>query len=342
MPTATSGRRARAWLAALAVGAIAPAIAACGGTASSASGADGTGAVDVVATTAVLGDLAGQVVGEDGSVTVLMGAGQDPHAFQLSARQAADLGRADLLVVNGLGLEAGLADAIAQAEADGVAVLRVGEGLDPLSADHVAEEDGDDDAREDHEVDDGQETHHADDGHDHGPLDPHVWLDVARMAHAPRLVADALDEVAAGPWQDRAEMLSADLAALDEQVAATIDGVSASCRRVATDHDVLGYLAARYGIDVPVTVIPGTSTEADPSARDFAAGIETVRTARIPVVVVDETASPRLADAFADDAGVSVLRLPLSGPSATGPGSEGYGGMMTAVADGLSEALEPC
>ncbi|MBY5161160.1 metal ABC transporter substrate-binding protein [Salsipaludibacter albus] len=326
-------------------------VAGCATTLGAESGA-GTGDPDgirVTASTAVLGDLAGQVAGGDGEVTVLIEPGQDPHAFQLSARQVAELQDTDLLVVNGLGLEAAFADAIDQAEESGVPVLRVGESLDPLEAgstraddehddEHAGEEatedeHADEEDVEDEHADEEAEVHAEDDGHGHGALDPHVWLDVSRMALVPGLVATALEEVEPGPWQERADTVAEELDELDEELEATIDGVPASCRVVAADHDSLAYLADRYDVDVPVTVIPGTSTDVDPSARDFATGVAAVREAGVHVVVVDERSTAGEAEAFADEAGIELVPLPLTAP----PDDAGYAEMMRTVGEGLVE-----
>ncbi len=336
-------------------------------TASVAEPAESDG-VRVVATTGVLGDLVDDVVDRDGTTSVLMGDGQDPHTFQLSARDVAELGSVDLVVANGLGLEAGISEALDQAEESGVPVLRVGEYLDPLEAghdghgddDHADDEHGDDDhadgghgdddpsGEDDHAGEPGHgdvaapERHAVDDGHDHGTLDPHVWLDADRMSRVPGVVADALDDITPGPWQARADRLATDLQALDGEVAATMDTIPAACRRVAANHDMLHYFGDRYGLEVPVTVIPGTSSDADPSARDLAAGLDVVADADIAALVVEDTASTRLADAVATDAtGLVVLSLPLSalgGPS----GVRSYDELMTTVADRLAVALGSC
>jgi zinc/manganese transport system substrate-binding protein len=65
----------------------------------------------VLATTSIVGDLVGQVAGEEARVEILIPVGADPHDFEPSARQAASLREADLVVTSGLGLEVGLADA---------------------------------------------------------------------------------------------------------------------------------------------------------------------------------------------------------------------------------------
>ncbi len=127
----------------------------------------------IVATTTFLGDLARNVVGDYASVTVLMPVGTDPHAFQASARQAADLRAADLVLANGLGLEAGLVDVLASAARDGANVLYVAEHLDPQPLDEDAEHShahggSADHGREDQANGARGEADHADDDHADG------------------------------------------------------------------------------------------------------------------------------------------------------------------------------
>ncbi|HJR91030.1 MAG TPA: zinc ABC transporter substrate-binding protein, partial [Acidimicrobiia bacterium] len=95
-------------------------------------GSDGAGAISIVVTTNILGDVVEQVVGEDAEVEVLMPAGVDPHEYQASSQQVAALAKADLVVANGLGLEEGLVDALEAAESDGVNVFEVAPLLSPI------------------------------------------------------------------------------------------------------------------------------------------------------------------------------------------------------------------
>lgn len=348
-PSAARPSAGRVGVAVAGVALLGAALAACGGGRAGADEDDAAAAdgVRVVATTSVLGDVVADVVGDAGTVSVLMDGGQDPHTFQLSARQAAELGEVDLVVANGLGLEAGIAEALDQAAADGVTVLEVGPALDPIpagpdgAADH-AEEDADHD---DHDEADHAEVeqHTADDGHDHGALDPHVWLDVDRMSRVPALVAGALDDVADGPWDERAARVGASLSDLDREVADRLATVPSSCRRLASNHDSLHYLADRYNLDVAVTLVPGTSTEVEPSARDLARAVDVVTDLDVRVLVAEDTANTRVADVLARDVGgdLEVVVLPLStigGPS----GVTDYDEMMRRVADGLATALPNC
>ena len=94
-------------VAAVAGDAPAPRAAAAGG---SSAGADGR--PHVVVTTSILGDIVRQVLGEHADVEVIMPVGADPHEFSPSTRQAEAMQDADLLVVNGAGLEQSMADVI--------------------------------------------------------------------------------------------------------------------------------------------------------------------------------------------------------------------------------------
>lgn len=270
------------------------------------SGADGdTDSLRVVVTTTVLGDVVSNVAGDAVMVEVLVPIGADPHDFQLSARQAAALQTADLVVVNGLGLEDGLRDVLESAASEGANVFEVAPLLDPLpfAGDHEHEE-------EDHE-DEGDEA-----------LDPHVWLDPIRMADAARLLGEELAELdPEGGHIERATEYAARLEAVDEDVRAILAGVDETRRKLVTNHDALGYFADRYGLTIVGVVIPGGSTLAEPSSADLAALVDTMRTEGV-TAIFGETTEPRaLADAVADAAGADVVVVELLTGSLGGPGS---------------------
>jgi zinc/manganese transport system substrate-binding protein len=132
---------------------------------------DATGDLLVVATTSILGDIVENLVGEDGTVEVIMPPGADPHGFQPSAADAAMLREADLVIANGLMLEENLVSALEAAEEDGVRVFEVADQLDPIEFDW----DGPDDHGHGHDDDDGDGHGHDDDGdgHSHDAGDDH-------------------------------------------------------------------------------------------------------------------------------------------------------------------------
>ena len=72
----------------------------------------------IAATTDILADVVGNLVGDLATVDAIVPPGSSPHEYQPSAREAAKLREADAVVVNGAGFEEGLLPAIEGAEAD--------------------------------------------------------------------------------------------------------------------------------------------------------------------------------------------------------------------------------
>ena len=144
---------------------------ACTGTATACTGGDDR--PRIVATTNILGDVTREIVGDEADVTVLMKPDADPHSFGLSARQAAELEHADLVVFNGLGLEENVLRHVEAADDAGVATLEVGKAVDPLT--YRAPDDGGPDEAA-------------------GQPDPHFWTDPDRVRMAAALIADEVVE----------------------------------------------------------------------------------------------------------------------------------------------------
>lgn len=281
----------------------------------------------VVATTTILGDVVANVVGDDARVEVLTPIGADPHDFQASAAQIAELNRAALVVANGLGLEEGLEDVLEAAAGDGVRVFEVGPMLDPVPLGSEAEH---------------EEGEEEEDEHEQGGLDPHVWLDPIRMADAARLIAAELTEIEAGPdWTGRAEDYADDLVQTDQEITERLSAIPEEDRRLVTNHDALEYFASRYGFEVVGVVIPGGSTLGDPSSAQLAELVEVMRRERVKVIFGETTVPGALAAAVASELGeeVEVVQLLTGSLGEPGSGADTLIGMLKTNADRISEAL---
>lgn len=299
-------------------------VAACG-SGTSAAGDDAT----VVATTAVMGDVVENLVGDLATVEVLMPRDADPHEFQPSARQAVTISEADLLVTNGGGLEAGLGDAIDTAAADGVPVFEALDHVETL----VAGEPGDS----------AEGDHAADDGHDHD-VDPHFSTDVVRMAAAAEALADTLAaEVPAldtDEFREQADAYVSELMLLDGEVNATIAAVPDAQRKLVTDHLVFSYFADRFGFEVVGSILPSTTTEAAPSARDLDDLATAVSDTGVPAIFVEARSDDSLARTVADQAGgVEVVELHGETLGESGSGADTYVGMIRTNATRIADAL---
>jgi len=333
---------------------------ACGGSSDSADTSGSTDGLSIVATTTILGSVAGDIATcAGGSVTTLMPIGADPHDFTPSSAQVAQIVGADVVIANGLGLEEGLADALSGAAADGAEVIEVAELVDPIefgAGGHSHEDEAhEDEAHEDeaHEDEAHEDEDHADEGddhshdeakeddHDHGSLDPHFWFDMNRMADAAVIIGDDLAERGGPAYAECGQQVAEEIRAAEAEVAELLESVPADKRILITDHDALGYLADAYGYEVAGVVIPGGSTLAEPSSAELRELVETIQAEGVPAIFANTADPTTLADAVAAEAGenVEVVVLYVGSLGEPGSGADTYVSMMLTDARLIAEAL---
>ncbi|WP_026122807.1 zinc ABC transporter substrate-binding protein AztC [Nocardiopsis halotolerans] len=286
---------------------------------------DTDGGEGIVVTTNILGDVTREIVGDQAEVTVLMKPNADPHSFGVSAREAALVENAGLVVHNGLGLEEGVLRNVAAAEEAGVPVLEVGAEVDPLpyapGGDSAAEnEDG-------------------------GEPDPHFWTDPLRVVRAADVIAEQViaevDGVDADTVRANAEAYTGQVEELHAWMTEEFATIPEQDRKLVTNHHVFGYLAERYGFEVIGAVIPSGTTLASPSSSDLKSLADAVRDAGVEAVFADSSQPDRLASAMAEEAGVRIEVIPLFSESlsAEGEGAQTYLRMMRTNTESIVTGL---
>ncbi|MEV4737583.1 MULTISPECIES: zinc ABC transporter substrate-binding protein AztC [unclassified Microbacterium] len=279
----------------------------------------GTDRPQIVVTTNILGDVVENVVGDAAEVTVLMKPNADPHSFEISAQEAAQMDGADLLVTNGLGLEEGLQQHIDRTEATGVPTLVAGDVIDvlPYTSEDAASAD-----------------------------DPHFWTDPARMVDVVNALENALagiDGIDVEKIRDNADAYRGELAELDEEMSAAFDAIPADRRALVTNHHVFGYLADRFDFRLVGAVIPGGTTLAAPSAADLRDLTDAIDEAGVRTIFAESSQPDRLIQVLASEAGVEVEVVELFTESLTAPGegADTYLTMMRANTERIADGLNP-
>ena len=293
-------------------------------------------ATTLFATTTVLGSVVSDIaecVGNDAvTIEVLMPIGADPHDFAASSEQLAQMSRAGLVVANGLGLEAGLSDALEQIEADGGEILHVAEWVDPLPFGEHTDDDGHDHGHDEEEQ--------VADEHEHGDFDPHFWLDMSRMALVATQLGGEFQPLLGEEAPACGEAVAQKILSAEEEVFNTLSGVPDERRVLVTDHDSFGYFAERYGFAIAGVVIPGGSTLADPSSADLAALVATIEQRGIPALMGSYYEQSDLLEAVAEESGnLSVVPLYVGSIGAPDSEASDYSSMMLTNARLISEAL---
>lgn len=302
----------------------------------------------VVATTDVIGDVVQQIGGDHINLTTLMATGQDPHSYEPSTGDIATVARADVIFVNGWGLEEALLETLEQTAEHGP-LVPTSAGVSPLSfgAEHDHAEEHEDEGAHDDEHNAEHDAGH-DEEHAHGAVDPHVWLDpdnVLQWAENVAAVLGDLDPANAELYQENAGAYISRLEELIDYMQAQTAQIPPEQRKLVVTHDSLGYFAHRFDFDVIGAVIPGSSTLAEPSAGELANLITAMEQAGVCTVFVDTTVNRALAETVAGELAtcneVHIVELYTGslGPDDSPAGT--YIGMMQANTDAIRNALAP-
>lgn len=251
--------------------------------------------VPVSATNTIIADFVKNVGGSRVSINTVVPAGADTHTFQPTTGAIRALAGSKILFANGAGLEPWLSKLSAAVKVP----------VQSLTA--------------------GVKLRLAPDGEG---LDPHAWWDTDNAILYAKNVQTALSKIdPAGKniYAANANKFIAEIKAADAYAKKQLATLPAAQRQIVTNHDALHYFASRYGLKVVGTVIPGLSTEREPSAREIAELVQNVKKSGTKVIFTENTVNTRLAQTLARETGAKIappLFTDALGPK--GSGGETY------------------
>jgi zinc/manganese transport system substrate-binding protein len=244
--------------------------------------------VKVIASFSILGDMVKNVGGDRVEVTALVGPNGDAHVFEPTPADAKAVSAADLVIVNGLGLEGWMDRLIKTSGYKGQVVVAT-EGIKPRE---MAKE---------------EEEEHSHVGKHEHKIDPHAWQNLANGQVYVDNIAKALSSVdspGAPIYQANAAAYKTKLGELDQWVKTEFSSIPKPKRRMITSHDAFGYLGAAYGITILSPM--GISTESEPSAGGVARLIQQIRQEKITAVFIENVSDPRLVAQIGKESGVTL------------------------------------
>ena len=274
----------------------------------------------VVTTTGQIADTARRVGGDHVNVISLMGPGVDPHLYVATISDVNKLRNADIILYNGLFLEAQM-DSILEQLAERRQAVAVSDGIDRSDLRPSAS--------------------YADE------FDPHIWFDVTLWMQTVETVRDALaqaDPANATVYRSNAATYLDELAALDTYVRDQAARVPAEQRVLVTAHDAFSYFGQAY--DFEVLGLQGISTASEAGTADVQHLAEFIAARRIPAVFIESSVLVRNIEAVqaaVRDRGFDVtvggqLFSDAMGDAGTPEGT--YVGMVRHNIDTIVRALE--
>ncbi|WP_237205581.1 metal ABC transporter substrate-binding protein [Rothia nasimurium] len=240
------------------------------------SAASGEGKPLVLATFTVLADMAQVVGGEHVQVESLTKAGAEIHGYEPTpsdVRKAAD---ADLILANGLNLEAWLEQFVQDAAAPAITVT---EGITPLS---IVEGEGE------------------------GYPNPHAWMSpVAAQTYVDNIasaLAD-LDPAHADSYRANAEAYKQELSQVHQELISAISNLPQHQRLLVTCEGAFSYLAADAGLDE--AYLWAVNSDGETGARRMMELSDKVAGSAVPAVFCESTVPTRTMEQIATDTGAT-------------------------------------
>jgi ABC-type Zn uptake system ZnuABC Zn-binding protein ZnuA len=174
--------------------------------------------------------------------------------------------------------------------------------------------------------------------------DPHLWFDVQNAIYYVERIRDGLiqaDPDGRETYTTNADRYIAQLKNLDAWIVEQVRLIPPGQRKLVTSHDTFSYFAQRYGFEVVGTVFPTTGVEAQPSAQEIAALIETIKASGVKAIFTENTVDPKFAEQIASDAGAKVVtKLYTDSLGEPGSGAETYMDLMKFDVQVMVEALK--
>lgn len=248
--------------------------------------ADAAAKIKVLTTVAPITNIVKNVGGDLIDLHGLIPEGADSHTFEPVPTDVKYVSQADLILLNGLHLEAPTMTLVDANKKKSALVVKLADqtiARDEWVFDFsFPEEDGD--------------------------PNPHLWLNVAHVMKYTELIRDALVRVDSGnrsAYEANATAYLAKLKQLDEAIMAVMKTIPEKNRRLVTYHDSWAYFCPRYGCRVIGAVQP--SDFAQPTPRDIVALIKQLKAEAVPAIFGSEVFPSKVLDQIGREAGVKFV-----------------------------------
>ncbi|MEO5656270.1 MAG: metal ABC transporter substrate-binding protein [Nitrospiria bacterium] len=242
--------------------------------------------IKVLTTVAPITNIVRNVAGSNVELHGLIPEGADSHTFEPVPSDVKYIAQADLIILNGLHLEAPTMTLVEANKKKTAQVVQI--------ADQTI-------ARKDWVYDFSFPE-------DQGDPNPHLWLNVAHAMKYAELVRDALirvDPSHQAAYEANAKAYLAKLTQLDDAIMATMKTIPSKNRKLVTYHDSWAYFCPRYGCTVIGAVQP--SDFAQPSPQDMVALIKQLRAEAVPAIFGSEVFPSKILDQIGREAKVKFI-----------------------------------
>ncbi len=263
--------------------------AACGNSSTKGSTDSKSDKLHIVTTFYPMYEFTKQIVKDKGDVDLLIPSSVEPHDWEPTPKDIANIQGADLFVYNSEYMETWVPTTEKSMGQDHAVFVNASKGIDLMKGSEEGHED-----HEDHEE------------HDHShEMDPHIWLSpVLAQKEVKNITAQIVkqDPDHKEYYEKNSAEYIAKLQDLDKLYRTTAK--KAVKKEFITQHTAFSYLAKDYGLtQVPIA---GLSPEQEPSPADLAKLKTYAKEHNVNVIYFEEIASSKVAETLANEIGAKT------------------------------------
>jgi zinc transport system substrate-binding protein len=274
--------------------------------------------IKIYTTIYAIEDFTKKIGGSLVEVHNLIPAGADAHTFEPTAKEIVNVATADAFIYTGVGMEGFINSLVETLQNEDVLFIKASSGLSlhniEVESHEEHEEHGEHEEHEEHGEHDEHEEHeehgehdeheeHGEheesnenetDAHDHGLIDPHIWLDpvlAKTIAHNIKEGLIKLDPENAQLFETNFLQLQAELEDLHAKFQKTIN--SSAKKEILVTHAAYGYWEKRYGIHQHA--ITGLSPTNEPSQKQLLHLIDVAKQEDIKYIIFEQNVTPNVA-----------------------------------------------
>jgi zinc/manganese transport system substrate-binding protein/manganese/iron transport system substrate-binding protein len=267
---------------------------------------DSTKKINIVTTVAPITNIVRNVAGDRAVVTGIVPDGADSHTFEPVPTDARILNTADIIILNGLGLEVPTVKLAQKVKKKMTPILQLGNRA--LGKEHW--------------------QYDFSFPREHGHPNPHLWPNIALAMRYAEIVRDNL--VALDPTNKIAYMTNttayvAKLQELDNAIFRCVKSIPEKNRKLVTYHDSFAYFAPRYGMKVIAAVQPSDFSE--PGPQEVIRIIKQIRKEKVPAIFGSEVFPSKVMEQVARETGARFVDQ-LSDDELPAPPNNSFIGMM--------------
>lgn len=273
------------------------------------------------------------IAGDSLEIINLVPPGTEPHDWEPSVKDIANLEEAKAFIYNGAGMEPWVNKVLSSLGNKKLVTLEASKGVE------LIELEGHDEEEEHHH--NHHKEHHHEHHHHHGKWDPHVFLSLRGAQIELLNIKNVLQEINPKDrelYQSNYEKAVNELKALDREYTKELSPYQGG--NIVVAHEAFGYLCRDYNLNQ--IGIEEVFADSEPSPAKMKEIIDFVREHKVKVIFFESLASPKVANAIAKETGVRTDMLnPLEGLTQEEiDRGENYFSIMKKNLKALKEALE--